>query len=113
LEKGQLAGQSRHVANLSLLFRSEAAKINASFNILFQGRRIDGIQDYLYLNEYQLNYTVLSFAIDKQIGKRLTVFAKCNNLNNSPFELRTQNGYFVRKDRFGQDYLFGLRFRIL
>lgn len=113
LEKGQLAGQSRHVANLSLLFRSEGAKINASFNILFQGRRVDGVKDYLYLNEYQLNYTVLSFALDKQIGKRLTLFAKGNNLNNAPFEVRTQKGYFVRKERFGQDYLFGLRFRLL
>lgn len=113
LEKGQLAGQSRHIANLSLLFRSESAKFNASFNVLFQGRRIDAVQDYLYLNEYQLNYTVLSFSADKKIGKRLTLFAKCNNLNNAPYEIRTQHGYFVRKDRYGQDYLFGLRLRVL
>lgn len=113
IEKGQLAGQSKHIANLSLIFRSPEAKFNASFNILFQGRRIDAINDYLYLNDYQLNYTVLSFAADKQIGKRLTLFVKCNNLNNAAYELRTQNGFFVRKDRYGQDYLFGLKLRLL
>ncbi len=113
VEKGQMQGQSAHVANLSLIYRNSRAKINASFNILFQGRRMDAVNEYLNMNDYQLNYTVLSFSADKTIGKRLSFFVKLNNLNNAPYEIRTQNGFFVRKDRFGQDYMLGLRLKLL
>ena len=108
-----LQGQSRDLANLSLLYRNQRAKINANFAVLFQGRRIDASQPFLNGDYYQLNYWNFSFSADKTFGNRLTVFFKGNNLTNAPIIIRTTNGYFISSNRFGQDFLFGVRWKIL
>ncbi len=110
-ENRPLQGQSANVANASLLYRNIRSKINLNISLLFQGKRVDQISPDYGKDIYQLNFYSLSFSGDKTFGKRFTVFAKADNLTNSPFELRTKTGLFVQKDLFGQDYLLGLKIK--
>jgi len=111
-EKRPMQGQSRHVANLSLLYRNTKAGLNCQVSFLFQGNRIADISFYYKQDFYQKNYLDLSFSLDKTIGKYFVFFIKLSNLLNSPNELRTQDNYFVEKYTYGQSYLFGLKFKL-
>lgn len=110
-EKRPMQGQSRHVANLSLLYRNTKAGLNCQLSFLFQGNRIADISFYYKQDFYQKNYLDLSFSLDKTLGKYLVIFIKLSNLLNSPNELKTQDGYFVEKYTYGQSYIFGLKFK--
>lgn len=111
-EKRPMQGQSTHVANLSLLYRNPKAGLNCQLSLLFQGNRIADISFYYQQDFYQKNYLDLSFSLDKKIGKHFIIFVKLSNLLNSPNELTTKDNYFVQKYSYGQNYLFGLKFKI-
>jgi outer membrane receptor protein involved in Fe transport len=111
-EKRPMQGQSKHVANISLLFRNVKAGLNCQLSLLYQGNRISDISFYYKQDIYQKNYLDLSFSLDKNIGKYLVIFVKLSNLLNSPNEMATLNGYFVEKYTYGQNYLFGLKFKL-
>jgi len=108
-----LQGQSRDLANMSFLYRNTKSKINVNFSILYQGKRLANAQGSEFLDYYQQDYWNFSFAADKTFGKRLSVFVKGNNISNTPTILRTENGYFISSNRTGQDFLLGLRYKIL
>ncbi len=107
-----LQGQSRDLANLSLLYQNKKSKLNFNFSILFQGKRIDASQIYYNFDYFQQDYWNFSFSGDKKIGDRFTIYLKANNISNAPVIIRTAGNYFVSSNRFGSDYLFGLRYRI-
>jgi TonB-dependent receptor len=111
-EKRPMQGQSKHVANISLLYRSVKAGLNCQLSLLYQGNRISDISFYYKQDIYQKNYLDLSLSLDKNIGKYLVFFIKLSNLLNSPNEMTTLNGYFVEKYTYGQNYLFGLKFKL-
>ncbi len=70
-EKRPMQGQSKHVANLSLLYRNVKAGLNCQLSFLYQGNRISDISFYYKQDIYQKNYLDLSFSLDKTIGKYL------------------------------------------
>jgi outer membrane receptor protein involved in Fe transport len=111
-EKRPMQGQSNHVANLSVLYRNVKLGFNCQVSFLYQGNRIADISFYYKQDFYQKNYMDLSFSLDKTIGKHIVFFLKLSNLLNSPNELRTSDGYFVQKYSYGQNYLFGLKFKL-
>ena len=111
-EKRPMQGQSSHVANLSLLYRNVKAGLNGQLSFLFQGNRIADLSFYYQQDFYQKNYYDLSFALDKNIGKHISLFIKLSNLLNSPNELKTRDGYFVQKYNYAQSYLVGLKFKL-
>jgi TonB-dependent receptor len=111
-EKRPMQGQSNHVANISLLYRNVKAGLNCQLSFLYQGNRISDISFYYKQDIYQKNYLDLSLSVDKTIGKYLVFFIKLSNLLNSPNEMTTQAGYFVEKYSYGQNYLFGLKFKL-
>lgn len=108
-----LQGQSKSLANASILYRNRRSKFNANFSILFQGRRLDNaVQEYL-LDYYQQDYWNFSFAADKTFGKRFALFFKAINITNTPIIIRTPGGYFISANRSGQDFLLGVRYKLL
>ena len=111
-EKRPMQGQSNHVANISLLYRNVKAGLNCQLSFLYQGNRISDISFYYKQDIYQKNYLDLSLSVDKTLGKYLVFFIKLTNLLNSPNEMTTQAGYFVEKYSYGQNYLFGLKFKL-
>lgn len=111
-EKRPMQGQSKHVGNVSLLYRNVKAGLNCQLSFLYQGNRISDISFYYKQDIYQKNLLDLSLSVDKTIGKYLVFFIKLTNLLNSPNEMTTLGGYFVEKYSYGQNYLFGLKFKL-
>ena len=112
LEKRPMQGQSKHIANISLIFRNQKLGLNCQLSLVFQGARINQVANNYGLDFYQSNYTDLSLSIEKKILKKFTLFTKLNNLLNTPYELRTKAGFFIQRDTYGPSYLLGLRYKL-
>ena len=125
-----LQGQSDHIGNLSLLYKSVKKGIEAQLSWVYTGARIEYISPYKDLDYWQRGTSFLDFSIDVKTTKHLTLFAKVTNLTNTPtiLELRTTaNGYYygnpnypgqtsknsiiVQKDQFNQSFFIGFRIR--
>ena len=123
-----LQGQSDHVANLTLLYKSEATGLNAQVAAVYTGRRINTVSPYRDLDEWQRATTQLDFSAEKRLPAHLTAFLKITNLLNTPTivevmqtppaslltqpeQIRTDR-ILVQRDTYSRTYLLGLRYRI-
>ncbi len=134
-ETRPMQGQSAHVGNLSLLYKSSKIGFDAQLALAYTGEKIAFVSNFLGLNYWQKGITLLDFSFEKRIVKRISIYAKVNNLLNTPtiVELRQDktrfvstapgtfyqlpyqdlpNSVIVRKELFGQNYLLGLRFKL-
>jgi hypothetical protein len=109
-ETRPMQGQSQLVGNASILYRNASKGFNMKLSLLFQGKRINQVSFYRGLDFYQSNYPTLAFSIEKKLGKRFLLSGKFNNLLNTPYELRTRDGYFIQRTTSGQEYLMGLTY---
>lgn len=125
-----LQGQSDHIANLSLLYRSIKNGIEAEVSWVYTGQRIEIVSPFKNLDYWQNPTSQIDFSINVKASKRVTLFAKVTNLTNNPIvlELHTAaNGYYfnnpnypdqtsanniiVRHDNFNQSFFIGFRFK--
>ncbi len=126
-----LQGQSRHIANLSLLFKDDnRLGLNAQLAFGFTSKRINTVSQF-YLNDiWQKDFAQMDFSVEKRVMRRLYVYAKVNNILNTPYQLEILQPYtgsgvqgavqyqtlgkntFVRKDTYGTNYLLGVKFKM-
>jgi TonB-dependent receptor len=106
-----LQGQSAHIANASLLYRSDKYGLNCQLSYVLTGRRIVQISQLEGKDFYQRNLSLLDFSVDKVVRKNLVIFGKFTNLLNSPYEEEVKDGTLVRRDFFAQNYIIGLRIK--
>jgi len=111
-EKRPLQGQSRHIGNLSLLYRNNTKNFNAQLSYVFTGRRITQISPLYGLDYYQKNLHLLDFSCEKTFKKKWIGFAKISNLLNSPYQMDVQRTLLVQREFYSQFYIFGLRFKM-
>jgi hypothetical protein len=109
-EKRPLQGQSRHVANASILYKGQAFKCQLA--LIYQGKRIAQVSQYYALDFYQTNYVDLSFSAEQTLKGKLSIFCKLNNLLNTPYRLATKSGYLYQRDIYQQSYLLGVRYQL-
>jgi len=123
-----MQGQSDHIANLALLYRSEAHGFNAQVAGVYTGRRIAVVSPYQNLDQWQRATTQLDFSAEKRLPAHLTVFAKVTNLLNTPTVLEVlqaptggllrmpeqsaDQNILVQRDVYYRTYLLGLRYRL-
>lgn len=123
-----LQGQSKHIGNLSLLYKDTRSGLDAQLSAVYTGERINTVSAYLDNDIWQKGAVNLDFSIEKKVYKSLYVSAKVTNLLNTPYQLEVKNPYpttgkpypyqtigkntFVRKDDYGQFYLIGLRYKL-
>ncbi|WP_143306948.1 TonB-dependent receptor [Chitinophaga vietnamensis] len=123
-----LQGQSRHVANFSLLYKDTKSGTDAQLAMVYTGERIDKVSPYLDNDIWQKSFVQLDLSLQQKIWKNLSLYAKVGNLLNTPYELfikhknddnkagvphqETGKNILVRKSTYGQTYLLGLRFKI-
>ena len=123
-----LQGQSDHIANLALLYRSEGHGLHAQLAAVYTGRRINIVSPYQGLDEWQRATTQLDFSAEKQLANHLVLFAKVTNLLNTPIvvevlqtpspnllslpEQTSADRTLVQRDEFNRTYQLGLRFRL-
>ncbi|CAN5412400.1 TonB-dependent receptor [soil metagenome] len=122
-----LQGQSDHIGNVSLLFKDIQRQIDAQIVFNYTGERIAFVSPFFEADHYMKPMTQLDLSVEKGFGSGITVFAKANNLLNTPYQLFVNkpllvpddpypyqtdptNVGFVRRDLFGQSYRLGLRY---
>lgn len=126
-----LQGQSAHVANLSLLFKDDnKLGLNAQLAMGYTSRRINTVSQFLDNDIWQKGFAQMDFSVEKRLSKRWYLYAKVNNILNTPYQLEIRQPYtasgiigavpyqelgkntFVRKDTYGANYLLGVKFKL-
>ena len=111
-ETRPLQGQSKNIANVGLIYSNQPLGLDVQLAYQLTGRRIVELSPFYGLDYYQKNLSLLDFSAQKRIGNHFQLFAKINNLLNSPYEVQINNGLLVEKDSFGINYLLGLSYKL-
>lgn len=127
-ERRSLQGQSDHIGNIALLFKSIPKKWDAQIVLNYTGERLAVVSPFQGSDQYMRPMTVLDFSVDKGIGK-FVLFLKANNLLNTPYKIVINRGlaspesFFphqedpynmanVREDRYGLSFRLGVRYKL-
>lgn len=111
LQQRPLQGQTDHIGNLSLFYRIQASGWFVQMAYGYTGRTLRQVTSFLGTDYYQRPQHTLAGSIEKQAGGHFVVFAKLNNLLNTPtvIEVNT-NQLLVQRDVNRASYLLGLRY---
>lgn len=124
-----LQGQSKHLGNLSLLFKEQKRGIDAQLSLVYTGERIAFVSTGLDTDWWQKAFVQLDFSLEKRFKKGFVVFLKATNLLNTPYEVYvkrphspkiqltdlqpdSENSTLVRKDFYNRMYLIGLKYTL-
>jgi len=125
-----LQGQSKHIANASLLFKDDnKLGLNAQLAFGYTSRRINTVSQFLDGDIWQKGFAQMDFSVEKRLAKRWYVYGKVNNLLNTPYQLevlqtakasnvtgvpyqKIGDNIFIRKDIYGINYLLGVKFKM-
>ncbi|MCC5925562.1 MAG: TonB-dependent receptor [Bacteroidetes bacterium] len=123
-----LQGQSRHIANASLLYKNGRTGTDAQLAAVYTGARISSVSPYYENDIWQRAFTQLDFSFDQRLGFGITLYAKISNILNTPMRadirrpnevnphqvpyVNQTNRVLVREDFYQQVYLVGLRYRL-
>lgn len=130
-ETRPMQGQAKHIANLSLLYKEDnKVGLNAQLAFNYTSKRINTVSEFYNQDTWQKGFAQLDFSIEKRVVKHWYVYAKVNNILNTPYELFVPQAYkgtgyetaplpyqtigkniFIRKDTYGQNYLIGIKFK--
>lgn len=122
-----LQGQSDHIGNVSVLYKGLENGLDLQLVFNYTGERIAVVSPYLGADHIMKPMTQLDFSIERKFSAGFVIFAKANNLLNTPYQLYVKkplalpedpypfqtdptNIALVRRDLFGQSYRFGLRY---
>lgn len=91
-QKRPLQGQSKHVANASLLYKSPRTGLDVQLAYVYTGARIVQVGQYLGLDYWQRAQSQLDFSAEKRLTKAdkrlgLTAYVKIQNLLNTPYQV--------------------------
>ena len=110
-EKRPLQGTSKHIANLSLLYRNKQSGTNAQISYVFTGSRLERLSPFYGQDYYTKDYNTLDFSADQKINKHILIFTKMTNLLNNPYQIQIKNSLLVEKDLFGRFFYLGIRYK--
>jgi outer membrane receptor protein involved in Fe transport len=132
-ETRPLQGQSKHIGNLSLIYKNPKIGFDIQAALVYTGERVALVSPYYGLDYWQAPTTQLDLSFEKRIVKRLSFFGKINNLTNTAYILQLHQSYndylktsgsralalqtdadhkiIVQKDFYKSTYLFGIRFK--
>ncbi|OYZ47611.1 MAG: hypothetical protein B7Y15_13835 [Bacteroidetes bacterium 24-39-8] len=128
-ERRPLQGQSAHIGNFSLLYKGAKNKIDAQIAMVYTGERINTLSLYKGLDNWEKPTLNLDFSVQKEFGKHYILYAKVNNLLNTPFQLivkqnnssysgrfklpfqESANYVTVQYDQFSTSYSLGFKFK--
>lgn len=132
-ETRPLQGQSDHIGNLALIYKDPKLGLDLQTAFVYTGSRIALVSPYYGLDYWQAPTKQLDFSVEKRFAKRFSVYAKVNNLTNTPYILELHQSYknylaapgaralalqtdvnnkiIVQKDLFKTNYLIGIRYK--
>jgi hypothetical protein len=129
MQQRPLQGQSRHIANLSLLYRNKDKGLNAQISMVYTGSRIAVVSAGLDTDWWMRDMVQLDFSIEKTFAKKFVAFVKIANLLDTPYELyikmphmsqvgvndlqpNSASETLVRRDLYQRNVLFGVRYNL-
>ncbi|PWJ58443.1 TonB-dependent receptor [Dyadobacter jejuensis] len=127
MQSRPLYGQAGHVANLALLLNNPQKGINAQIAGSYTGDRINTVSQFLDNDLWQKGFIQMDASFEKNFPNGFGVFAKANNLLNTPMEVYMNNTSevndrvpyqkhagktLIRKDYYQRSYLLGIRFKL-
>lgn len=124
-----LYGQAAHIANIALLFKDAKNGWDVQLAGNYTGTRIVTVSQFVDNDFLQKGFVQLDFSMEKTFHEgKWAVFAKANNLLNTPLEYYMKSGYnntdaipeqdkssgetLIRKDFYQRTYLLGLRWKL-
>jgi len=130
-----LQGQASSVGNIALVYKNPKLGLDAQLGDQYTGRHISLLSGYVGLDYWQKAISLSSFSIEKRLYKYLSIYAKANNLLNSPalVELNYSNSKFtntstpafylpyqnlkdgkalVESSYYGRNYLIGIKYKL-
>lgn len=110
IETRPMAGQTDHIANVSLLYKDVKKGFFAQLAYEYQGKTLSQISFYYQSDYYQKPMNTLAFSLEKDIHKHFTLFGKFNNLLNTPSIEYVQKTLQVSKDIYKSTYSIGIRY---
>ena len=132
-ETRPLQGQSKHIGNVSLIYKNPRIGFDIQTALVYTGERVALVSPYYGLDYWQAPTTQLDISFEKTIVKKISVYGKINNLTNTPYMLHLHQSYTaylatsgsrplalqtdpdkqitVQKDFYKTSYLFGVRYK--
>ena len=123
-ETRPLQGQSKHIGNMSLLYKNQKKGINVQVSGVFTGRHISSLSAYAGMDYWQNDYMQMDLSAEKTIFHNAVIYVKVNNLLSTPLTesvnkpntwgsfvpMQTDiNKLMVRKEIYKPTYQLGLR----
>lgn len=120
-----LYGQSNHIGNVTILYKNTKRGIDAQLAWNYTGERINTVAQFIDADLWQKAFVQMDASAEKTIRK-FTLFAKANNLLNTPLEVfvkgnNPQNDFkpgqggantLIRKDYYQRSYMVGIRWKL-
>ena len=124
-----LQGQSPHIANLSMLYKSKSIGLDIQLAGVYTGKKISFVSPYKDLDYWQQGMFQLDLSFEKRILSFFSLYFKAGNLLNTPvlvqilqpniyttgkFALTEQtrtDRITVQKDYYGQTFMLGVRLK--
>ena len=106
-----LQGQSEHIGNLDISYRNEPWGTFAQVSFSFTGRRIWQVSPYLGLDHWESDFPMLDLSIEQGVTNGLKLFLHLNNLTNTNYEIRLEEGTVIQQERFGRTAMLGVTWR--
>ena len=104
-----MQGQTDNIANLSLLYKDTKHGTFVQASYQYQGNTLASTGIYAGADFIQHPMNTLAVSGEKDIHKHFTVFAKLNNLLNTPVQQYVQ-GILVLKNTYWATYQVGVRY---
>lgn len=82
-----LQGQAANIGNASLLYKDLKLGLDGQLSLSYIGERIQAVSNYYGLDTWERPTTYLDASAQKKIGHHFIIYAKVNNLLNTPYEL--------------------------
>lgn len=123
-----LQGQSKHISNLSLLYKNVRNGTDAQISAVYTGRRIISVSPYFENDIWQRSFWQLDFSFEQQILPGIKGYLKVNNILNTPLRadilrpntanpqevpyIDVSKSTLVREDFFQQTWLMGIKYTL-
>lgn len=122
-----LQGQSKHIGNVSLLYKNQRWGTDAQVSAVYTGRRILNVSPYFENDIWQKSFWQVDLSAEQEIWNEMVVYAKVSNALNTPLRadiprpntanpeeapyLDTSSSTLVREDFYERTYLFGVKYQ--
>ncbi len=82
-ENGPLEGQSKNLANVSLLYKNLPGSWVANVSFIYTGKRIDLVSPWYGLDNWQRQNVTSNLAVEKQLSRKFKIRLSASNLFNN------------------------------